>query len=303
MKKSEIRKDYLLDKYVIISAARGKRPQQVFDKEVRVQEASPFTPDKIEKNKILDTVGRGEERVIVIKNIFPALTPDNPKAYGLHEVIIETPQASVALGELPLTQIENVLKMYAKRTKALMKDPKIGYILCFKNEGAKSGASIRHAHSQVLAMELVPPDLSEEARRAADYQKARGSNFYLDLIKKEMKSPRRVFENNHFAAFTPFASAYHYELWIMAKRPVDNICQLKKEEIASLAKLLKKALAKLGKLGLSYNFFCHQSVSDRKQHFAIRIEPRDSVWGGIELGSGLAVNSVPPEAAAKFYRK
>jgi len=54
---------------------------------------------------------------------------------------------------------------------------------------------------------------------------------------------------------------------------------------------------------LSFNFFLHQIISDRDQHFYLKIQPRDSVWAGVELGSGLVVNSISPEIAAKFYRE
>ena len=67
--------------------------------------------------------------------------------------------------------------------------------------------------------------------------------------------------------------------------------------------MLKKILIKLDELGLSYNYFLHQVVSDHDQHFYLKIQPRENIWAGIELGSGLVVNSIPPEEAAKFYRQ
>ena len=74
-------------------------------------------------------------------------------------------------------------------------------------------------------------------------------------------------------------------------------------EFSSFAKALKLILSKLNKLGLSYNYFCHQVISDKDQHFYLKIQPRDSIWAGVELGSGLVINSISPETAAKFYRK
>jgi hypothetical protein len=37
--------------------------------------------------------------------------------------------------------------------------------------------------------------------------------------------------------------------------------------------------------------------------FCLKIEPRGSVWAGVELDAGLIINSVPPEEAAQYYRK
>lgn len=302
MKKSEIRKDYLFDSYVIMAPGRSRRPRSFVEREAVPATDSPFTSDKISADRILDAVGRGEQRAVSIPNIFPAVSTDSPKAYGAHEVIIETPSPNVPLCDLPLANFENIFKLYARRTKALMQDKKINYILCLKNEGVKSGASIPHAHSQVMALALLPPRLAEEARLAAEYRTIHGREFYADLIAREMASPRAVYEDGYFAAFTPYASVYHHELWFFSKRPVDNISRLTSAEISSLAAMVKKALSRIDTLGLSYNFFCHQAVSNRRQHFCLKLQPRGSVWGGFELGSGVVVNSVLPEESAKHYR-
>jgi len=75
-------------------------------------------------------------------------------------------------------------------------------------------------------------------------------------------------------------------------------------EYKSLAKCLRHILQKVDQLGLAYNFFMHQVVSRLDQHFYIKVQPRDiNVWAGVELGSGLIINSVVPETAAKYYRK
>jgi UDPglucose--hexose-1-phosphate uridylyltransferase len=103
--------------------------------------------------------------------------------------------------------------------------------------------------------------------------------------------------------FAPYASEYHYEAWIFPRRHVDNITLLTKAEFSSLTHCLKIILNKMQELNLSFNLFLHNVISDKDQHFYIKIQPRDSVWAGVELGSGLVINSVPPEEAAKFYRE
>ena len=59
---------------------------------------------------------------------------------------------------------------------------------------------------------------------------------------------------------------------------------------------------KLNNLNLSFNYFLHNIVNDKDQHFYIKIQPRDSIWAGVELGSGMVINSVSPEDAAKYYK-
>ena len=83
----------------------------------------------------------------------------------------------------------------------------------------------------------------------------------------------------------------------------DNITKLNDAEFQALARAMKRVLIKLDELNLAFNFFLHQVVSDHDQHFYLKIQPRESIWAGVELGSGLVINSIPPEEAAKFYRK
>ena len=84
---------------------------------------------------------------------------------------------------------------------------------------------------------------------------------------------------------------------------MDNITKLNDSEFKSFAKILKKILLKLSKLNLSFNYFLHQSISNTDQHFYLKIQPRDSIWAGVELGSGLVINSILPEKVAKFFRR
>jgi UDPglucose--hexose-1-phosphate uridylyltransferase len=304
MLKSEIRKDYLLDKYVIITPGRAKRPRDIKEQTIisRVSDC-PFCPEKINPKNILDKIDGPEEKILSIKNLFPAVTLDNKKAYGAQEVIIETPDHKKELHNLSERQIEQLLRMYAKRTAALSNIKNIEYVLCFKNQGSKAGASIVHAHSQIFATDIMPSDIKEELKLSREYRLDHKTCAYCDIIKKEMRSPRKIYEDKFMAAFTPYASQYHYESWIFTKRHLDNITKLDDNEFKSFAKLLKKILIKLSELNLSFNYFLHQSISDKDQHFYLKIQPRDSVWAGVELGSGLIINSVAPEEAAEFFRK
>lgn len=307
--KSEIRKAYLLNKYVIITPGRAKRPRDLKEETIieRTKECH-FCPENIDKKNIIDETsvkgGKGKTwQVLSIKNIFPAVTLDNKKAYGKQEVVLETPDHAKELADLSEAHIEQILKMYARRTEDVAKNKRINYVLCFKNQGSKAGASIIHAHSQIFATEIIPPEVHEEMGLAQSYKIKRGECPYCGIIKKEMKSNRKIFEDKYIAAFTPYASEYHYEAWIFPKRHLDNITLLSQNEFKSFAKALKKILLKLQKLDLSFNYFLHNVVSDKDQHLYLKIQPRDSVWAGIELGSGLIINSISPEAAAKYYRK
>ncbi len=305
--KSEIRKSYLLNKYVIITPGRAARPRDIKEQTVVERNSTdcPFCPHNIDKNNIVDKINDSKNKnwdILSLKNIYPAVSLDNNKAYGTQEVIVETPDHSKDLANLSEPHIEKLLQMYKKRSQELGKNKNLKYILCFKNQGSKSGASITHAHSQVFATKIIPEDLLEEARLTQKYKIKHNSCPYCDIIKKEMGSPRKIFEDENIASFAPYASEYHYEAWIFPKRHLDNIADLKNKEFKSLAKTLKKILVKINSINLSFNYFLHNVVPDDNQHFYIKIQPRDSIWAGVELGSGLVINSLPPEEAAKFYK-
>ncbi len=304
MLKSEIRKDYLSDKHVIITPGRAKRPRDISEQTIISRVSScPFCPEKIDQKNILDQIDGPEGKILSIKNVFPAVTLDNKKAYGVQEVIIETPDHKKELHDLSEGQIEQLLRMYSKRTEALSKIKNIEYVLCFKNQGSKAGASIVHAHSQIFATDIMPPEIKEELKIWRDYRLDKKICAYCEILKKEMKSPRKIYEDKFVGAFTPYASQYHYEAWIFSKRHLDNITKLNDGEFKAFAKILKKILIKLSELNLSFNYFLHQSISDHDQHFYLKIQPRDSIWAGVELGSGLIINSVAPEEAAEFFRE
>jgi len=303
-KKSELRKDYLLNEYVIVTPSRSKRPKDIKNKKAKIiNENCPFCPNNLDSNNVVDKIKKDNNKdwqVLSINNIFPAVSLDNDKAYGKHEVIIETPDHNLNLANLSIAKIIKVLEMYSKRTKSLTKNKKLDYILCFKNHGIKAGASLQHSHSQVFATNIIPQGLKEESKLAKEYKKEHHNCIYCDVLKKEAKSKRKIYEDKNIVSFTPYASKFHYEAWIFPKRHLDNISLLNKAEIKSLAKTIKLITNKLQALNIDYNYFLHNVISDKNQHFYIKIQPRDSVWAGVELGSGLVINSVPPEEADKY---
>lgn len=304
---SEIRKDYIEEKYVIIAPDRGKRPHDVVDESgIRNQEAGGtchFCPQQLDREKCLLEVGtHGRWRIKVIPNRFPIVSADNPKAYGRHEVVVETQEHERGLEDLPATHIAKLLEVYADRTRAMMDDNRIAYILIFKNSGERAGASIIHAHSQILATDFVPPHLLEKAQRVQAYRLRTGRCVFCDIMNRERKSPRAVYEDHEVVAFTPYASQYGYEVWILPKRHVDNITNLSTAERAAWSAVLKRLLTMVGRLQLPYNYYFHQVVRNEDEHLYMKIVPRTSVVGPVELGIGIAVNTVSPEAAARLYR-
>lgn len=306
--KSELRKDYIQDKYVIIAPRRKMRPHDVSlppdQTSKQFDEGCHFCPSQIKKVKSLYHIGSAKNwRILVLANKYPAVSLGNPKAYGQQEVVIETPDHVRELEDLPVDHLADLLTVYAERTKAITKNKKIEYILIFKNNGGTAGASLQHAHSQIFATNFLPPHLADKSQRQQAYKLQKGTCVYCDVINKEKKGPRFVWQDKNVIAFTPYASVFNYEIWIMPKRHIDNVTLLTAEEKLSWAKILKHILKKIGQLNLPYNYYFHQIIHDEDQHLYMKIDPRGSVWAGVEIGSGVIINPIPPEEAAKFYRQ
>lgn len=300
---SEIRKDFIVDRYVIIAPRRAKRPDTIHAAP-RKAAACVFCPSVIDQERVLLTIGpqRRTWRVKVKKNLFPAVSLRNPRAYGAQEVVIETPRHNTRLDQLPVAHIADLLFAYAQRTRALTKNKRLQYILTFKNSGDLAGASIAHSHSQVFATNFIPPQLLERSRAAQQYRMKHGRCAYCDMIKREERSRRLIFRDRLVSVFAPYASQSNYEAWIMPRRHLDNITMLTPAERTAFARQLKRILAKINALKLPYNYYFHQVVYDEDQHLYIRVRPRGSVWAGVEIGSGVILNSVPPETAAAYFR-
>jgi UDPglucose--hexose-1-phosphate uridylyltransferase len=146
----ELRKDYVLDRYVIIATERGKRPHQV--NAVKSQEAKKcfFCPGNESDTppEIYRVAGKKGWKIRVFANKFPAvadagnpvITTDNSyytfaDAIGRHEVIVETPDHEMQLADLDPEHIAQVLDVYKLRHASLLEVDGVKYVAIFKNSG------------------------------------------------------------------------------------------------------------------------------------------------------------------------
>jgi len=305
MKDSEIRKDYFTNNYVIIAPKRNKRPVCVAKDTESVITSCFFCPEQIDPKEVIMKYGgpKGGWNVLVIANKFPALTIENKNAFGKQEVIIETPEHKKEINHLSLEHIEEIIEVYMNRFETLKNIEGIRYVIVFKNEGGKAGASVAHSHSQVIALPLVPPKIKGEYNDYADYAMENDSCPYCDIIKNERGKERVIFEDEHLFVLAPFASNSPYGAWFIPKRHFRLMSEMSIGEKQSFAKAMKRTLDKLDDIGYAYNYFFHNAVNSEDYHMHLKLSPRPNVWAGLELGTGIIINPVPPEEAAKFYRE
>ncbi|MFH1398594.1 MAG: galactose-1-phosphate uridylyltransferase [Candidatus Woesearchaeota archaeon] len=307
----ELRKDYILDRWVIIAPKRGKRPFDFKEEqEVFTGGECAFCPGN--ELQTPPEIGRfpenGDWRVRWFANKFGFVAKEGQQeirtdndyytfsnAFGEHEVIVETPEHEKQLHNLSVQEIADVLRIYSQRIQELSKRNK--YVVIFKNHGQNAGTSLFHSHTQVAAINLIPPALQQEVDLSH-----KDTCLYCQIIEREKSSLRRAFENEDTVAFCPYASRFNFELWLFPKRHLTALATMTDSELVSMASLLKQSLEKLSQLNADYNFCLHYAPVGTDLHLHIEIQPRIAKYGGFENSTGIIVNQLSPEDAAEFYR-
>lgn len=303
MSKSEIRRDYFKDEYVIMAPNRAKRPHRVGT----INETAGichFCPENFHGENITfqDNNYNGDWEIVSIVNKFSALTVDNPDAFGQTEVLIETRRHGLDINDFSVDHIVRVFNAYIDRFNFLRNMDGIKHVIIFKNEGGKAGASIAHTHSQIIALPLLPPKTEKEGRDYNKYRLEHATCPYCDIIRKETDKPRVIWEDENLFVLSPYASEFPYGVWLLPKRHMSIISDLTRDEKESIAIALKIVLGKLDEFGISYNYFIENAVNSEDYHMHIKIEPRPNIWAGLELGTGIVINPILPEYATKIYR-
>lgn len=327
----ELRKDPVINRWVIIATERGKRPSDFGSTEAQKKGGfCPFCYGNEDKTppEILAFRKPGTEPntpgwlTRVVSNKFPALQVegdlnregvgmyDKMNGIGAHEVIIETPDHDASLGAMDYESVLNTVRAYQQRMLDLAHDARFRYILIFKNCGDTAGASLEHPHSQLIATPIVPKRAVEELNGAMQYYNFKERCVFCDIVRQELSDGLRVvIETDDFVSFEPFASRFPFETWIVPKTHSSDFDQFPEEKLPSLAYVLKESVKRL-ELALNqppYNYMLHTAPPNQKglehYHWHIEIIPKLTKIAGFEWGSGFYINPTPPEDAAKYLRE
>jgi UDPglucose--hexose-1-phosphate uridylyltransferase len=327
---SELRKDPVLGRWIIIAEERAKRPSDFRSDTTEVKGGvCPFcegsehmTPPEILAFRSRDSQPNHRGWwVRVVPNKFPALAIegglgkrgvgiyDKMRGIGAHEVIIETNEHHLSLTEIEDAGIKDVVWAYRDRLVDLRRDNRFVYGLVFKNVGIAAGASLEHTHSQLIATPTIPSTPQREMNGCSEFFKFRGRCLYCDMITQEIEQGERlVMETSEFVAFTPFASRFPFETWILPKEHNSHFEDVDNGEVEGLSFILKAVLTRLEDVldKPPYNYMIHTSPFDLGfldyYHWHIEIIPRLTKVAGFEWGSGFYINPVSPEVAAKHLR-
>ena len=341
----ELRKDPIIGRWVIIANERARRPSDYIFAIEREEaptdhrKGCPFcegneslTPREIfalrKKGTLPDTPGWS---VRVIPSVSPFLSIkgdldrhgkgmyDLMNGVGTHEIIIPTPRHDAGPFIKDIQQIEKLNDVLITRMHELKKDPRLKYVLIFKNHGKSAGGgNIRHQHLQLIATPATPKRVKEELVGAKCYFDYKDRCVFCDMIKQELDAKKRVFIHmDGFVALNPYCSRFPFETWILPTKHSCDFDKMTKDEIKNFSKTLQLTLGKLVRtLGdFPYNIILHTAPFRRRKkrgywetieddyHWHIEIMPRLTQVAGFEWGSGFYINPTSPEDACKYLKE
>jgi UDPglucose--hexose-1-phosphate uridylyltransferase len=324
----ELRQNFMTKEWVVIATERAKRPGQVVVHRPS-KPAVPFSPNcpfcPGHENQTPPEILRlpdGEGwKARVVPNKFAALSreakPDRTirrslrsiAGFGVHDVIIETPNHSLDMALMPDAHVADILRIYKTRYDELSLDPRIAQVTIFKNYGTDAGTSLEHPHSQLIATPVISHQVRQRFQEALRHYDDFGGCIFCQIIEEELQEQQRiVLMSEHFVALELFASPSPFCTHIYPRRHMASFGDISAKEISDLGRVLRTLLAKLyyGLENPDFNFTIRtapaECVGVRYFHWYLSIIPRLTRTAGFELGSGMFINSVIPEEAAEFLR-
>jgi UDPglucose--hexose-1-phosphate uridylyltransferase len=232
-------------------------------------------------------VGGGEPNgpgwtVRVVPNLYPV--------FEHHEVVVSTPRHVPSFAELTVGEIGGVALAWRERARAA-RESGFPYIHALLNEGREAGASLPHSHTQLAWLEEPPP--------AVVIEDGAGECAVCRHVEAEIASGERlILERGGLVLLAAYGGRLPYEL-LIAPREHAGESAYGSELLEPALSLLAEALGRLHSIEgpIPVNAWVHDHG-----HWHLEILPRLTVFAGIELGAGIYVNSLAPEAAAAALR-
>ncbi len=323
-KLNEFRQDLASGEWVLFATGRTYSMRTFQDHYQSVADC-PFEDLAVSGNELIWYYPDAESRQIaVIKNKFPAVQSgqcgptyqigpfDAHTGNGEHDIVLFKDH-DLHFNDFTTEQLTEATRVYKKRYLEMAQMSEcIAYVMIFHNFGYEAGASIYHPHTQMISMPILPPHIFRSLAGAERFYKKNNKKVYDVMLDWEMEQKKRiVFENDHFVALCPFASHEPYEVRIFPKDSSARFENMSVEQEIAFADALRQVLRKI-KNGLNnppFNFFIHTSPVattlnvDDFYTWHLEITPKSKIVSGFELGTGIDINVVDPDDAAKLLRE
>ena len=228
---------------------------------------------------------------------------------GHHEIVVESTRHNTTLALMKPEEVKLYLQTFYNRGWSIRKDPRIEQVIYFKNHGEPAGASLKHPHSQIIGLPVVPNNIRARIDEARRYFDDTGNCAYCTMMQDELKNKERlVTVSDHFVAFVLYAAPSPFHTWIIPRKHSVSFLYSQPDEITDLANVLRDVLRRLyiGLRDPAYNFIIRSApvkeISNDYLHWYLTIVPRLSRTAGFELGTGIYINPTIPEESAAFLR-
>ncbi len=321
----QLRRDPIAGRWVVIAPERADRPSAFLRRTAEPDEGvCPFCVgnEKMTPPEVLARREGGAWTLRVVPNRYPALRTeiqmsrsghglfDSMAGVGAHEVVIETSDHLATLASLPAAQIESVLRAWQERTADLARDVRLQSMIVFKNHGTPAGATLHHAHSQLIALPFVPETLASELAAARRHFADKERCVFCDVLAQELSEKERVvLENESMVVLSPWAARSPFELSILPRRHGSSFESANGQELPALADALRTILRKIDVAleNPAYNLYLHtmplREPPNDFYHWHLELKPVLSQQAGFEWATGCYVNPTAPEEAAAFLRQ
>ena len=256
----------------------------------------------------------GPWRVRVVPNAYAILTGARPgdgpaAATGRHEVVIESPRHDGDLRFADAARAGEVLRAMRDRCRALT-TAGAAAVVVFRNHGAAAGTSLRHPHSQIVALDRVPPGLAHRWSRAREHFARTGRPLHDDLAAAERAAAARVVADaGGVLVYQPSAAGFPHQTVLLPGDAAAGLAGASDEALDAVAALLPRVAAALAEVrdDPAYNLVVHAGPAGdrdaaRWYRWHLALYPRVTRRAGLELATGLGVNPAVPERTAPLLR-
>jgi UDPglucose--hexose-1-phosphate uridylyltransferase len=227
---------------------------------------------------------------------------------GSWQTIVAPPGHHGWLGDEPPEIVGEMLRLAREGILDARDRGGTEYVQVLQNAGTQAGARTNHVCVDVYDLPQIPHRVGEELGGAARYLIREGVCPYCRLVRDEVAlGDRLVFEDAGSVAFAPYASRSPFELWVVPRQHQADFGLATDAQLTSATETLRKVIRLLDALDRpAYNLILHtaplhQRVSET-YHWHWEVHPRLRDIAGLELGTGLPVNPISPEAAVEELR-
>ncbi len=254
----------LTGEWVLVSAQRTQRPWLGQEERPAVDKSLPYDPECYlcpGNRRVSGAQNPDYASTFVFTNDYPALLPNGGDSLaqtrngllswqstrGTSEVVCYSPRHDLTLPELPLDQINAVIRLWRDRTIELGKS--YSWVQIFENKGAMMGASNSHPHGQIWAGDFIPTEVEKEDHQQAEYYSRQGSLLLPDYLEVENRENSRLVQSNdHWTALVPWWAVWPFELMLLPNKPLSSFHEISTGQINGLAQILKSVLTKSDRL-------------------------------------------------------